>query len=448
MINARLTFSTKKEPLGSPLRKTVIAALASLLIMSFGTTLAAGEGNSASLFQPLTQTEADQIANGIYSATGFGNTFLVVTEEGNVVIDTSIKDYAAYHKNLLDKVDAREPSYVIITHAHADHIGGLNLWTGEQTKVVMQEDTVEFQNYQQRLKYFFARRNAAQFLRDASGLDRIDLHTQNYAAEIAANELFADSYDFSLGDLTFKVISTPSETHDALSVWIPERKAVFTGDLFYRAFPNLYTLRGTKPRWALDYVESINKVLALQAEILIPSHGEPIYGAGAIKTALEQYRDLILYVHDAVVYGMNQGKSVEQLLDEISVPEELYIPEIYGRLDWSIRGIYSGYAGWFDGNPSSAIGVSSSEAYAALVELAGGADVVSKKGLDLLEQGEQEQALAIADIVLSVEPKNAAALSIRATVFKSAAKDIKNPIAVGWLRYGIQQATQGSQEPK
>ena len=51
------------------------------------------------------------------------------------------------------------------------------------------------------------------------------------------------------------------------------------GDNFYESFPNIYTLRGTQQRKALEYVDSLNKVLALKPEIVFPSHGEPIVGA-------------------------------------------------------------------------------------------------------------------------------------------------------------------------
>jgi len=66
-------------------------------------------------------------------------------------------------------------------------------------------------------------------------------------------------------------LHTPGETPDALSVWVPKYKAAFVGDNVYDSFPNIYTLRGTTPRWALDYVASIDKILALSPEVVLPS---------------------------------------------------------------------------------------------------------------------------------------------------------------------------------
>ena len=174
------------------------------------------------------------------------------------------------------------------------------------------------------------------------------------------------------------MLHTPGETPDHLTVWIPKLRAAFIGDNFYESFPNLYTLRGTRPRWALDYVESLNSVLALEPELVLPSHGPAIRGRDEIRRRLTRYRDAILYVHDATVKGMNEGKDVLTLMREITLPKELEIGESYGRLTWSIRGIYEGYVGWFDGNVSTMFGPAS-QAYGEIVQLAGGPDAVAAR---------------------------------------------------------------------
>jgi alkyl sulfatase BDS1-like metallo-beta-lactamase superfamily hydrolase len=184
-------------------------------------------------------------------------------------------------------------------------------------------------------------------------------------------------------------------------------------------------------------VNSLNKVMALNPEILIPSHGEPIYGAPDIQTALTQYRDAILYVHDAVVQGMNAGKSVDALVAEISLPKELQISEIYGRVDWSVRGIYLGYAGWFDGNPSTMLGINALKSASELVALAGGVDKVTDRAKSLFEEGKFNQALSLADIALTNQPENKVAHSIKVKIFKTELENAINFNSAGWLKYGI-----------
>ena len=102
-------------------------------------------------------------------------------------------------------------------------------------------------------------------------------------------------------------------------------------------------MRGTQPRWALDYVNSINKVLALKPEIVLPSHGLPIQGNAEITRRLTRYRDAIQYVHDETVKGMNAGKDVFTLMNEIKLPANLDVGESYGKLNvvgaWYLRGL-------------------------------------------------------------------------------------------------------------
>lgn len=389
------------------------------------------------------QTEALKVNEHIYQATGFGNTFMVVTEAGNVIIDTSIAFMAPRHKSLLTKVSDAPVRYIILTHGHGDHTGGVSLWKQAGTEVIAQKNFVEFQNYQTRLRGFFARRNAAQFPRLAEmapgRYGARDASPGNYAADIQATILFDERYSFELGGLTFELMHTPGETYDHLTVWIPELRAAFTGDNYYGSFPNIYTLRGTKPRWALDYVESLNKVLDLEPEVLLPSHGQPVYGKGEIKRRLTQYRDAILYVHDATVRGMNEGKDVYTLMQEIKLPPELDVGEGYGTIAWSVRGIYEGYAGWFDGRPEDMYETPVAAVYPDLVEMAGGAGAVADRAESLRQQGKLQEALRLVDIALQADAENVAALRIRLDVLQALRQASRNANESGWLEYGIRE---------
>ena len=98
-----------------------------------------------------------------------------------------------------------------------------------------------------------------------------------------------------------KSFSTPGETPDHLTVWIPRYKAVFTGDNYYDSFPNMPPLRGTTPHWALEYLSSLNKAMALKPEILLAQPAAAGNPGAEISKRLTRYRDAILYVHDSVV---------------------------------------------------------------------------------------------------------------------------------------------------
>jgi alkyl sulfatase BDS1-like metallo-beta-lactamase superfamily hydrolase len=389
------------------------------------------------------QTKALEFAGGrIFQATGFGNTFMVTTKDGNVIIDTSLPMNAARHKALLRAVSAAPIKDIILTHSHGDHTGGVPAWKEAGTHVIGQANEVEFRNYQTRLEGFFVARNAAQYnatqgaLGGAGRMGAASANPGNYAAPPLADVLFDKEYKFKLGDLTFDCLAMPGETPDMLNVWIPELKALFIGDNYYASFPNMYTLRGTLTRPALNYVESINRVLALKPEIVLPSHGVPIVGAANVQRVLTQYRDAILYVHDATVRGMNEGKDVFTLMKTIKLPPELQVGEGYGAISWSVRGIYEGYAGWFDGDPATMYATAPAEAYADLVRLAGGAGPVAARAESLVAT-DPALALRLTSAALAAEPKNLAALAARKHALEKLLAGSKNSNESGWLHAGI-----------
>src|SRR5262249_9718870 len=191
-------------------------------------------------------------------------------------------------------------------------------------------------------------------------------------------------------------------------------KAAFVGDnVTPGGFPAIYTLRGTKPRWALDYVASLDRVLALKPEILLLGHGMPVKGSAEIAKQLTRERDAILYVHDAVVGGMNDGKDVFTLMRDIHLPPALSLNESFGRVSWAVRGIYDGYAGWFDLNPSTMYETPATAVYGDVVRLAGGLDAITKLALERIQAGKPADALHLATIALAADSTHRGALEAR-----------------------------------
>ncbi len=419
----------------TPIVSMIQVAFTAVMLSIFGVT--------PTLAQTTLQPGLIKVNDHIYQANGFGNTILVVTEEGNVIIDTSLAGTAWQHKQNLNSVNDGPVKYVILTHAHKDHSGGLEIWREAGTEVIAQKNQVEFLHYQTRLAGFLSLNAARQFPQFSGFLQQRYQQMKNtgwpgnYDARIDATILFDKKYEFELGGTKFVLYHTPGETYDQLSVWIPQYKAVHIADNFSDSYPNMYTLRGTKPRWALEWVDSINKVIKLEPEILVRGHGDPIVGKEKINKTLTRYRDAILYVHNETVRGMNEGKDIFTLMQEIKLPSELDFGESYGKVIWSIRGIYEGYAGWFDGKSSSMYDLPHEAVYPDVVKLAGGANMIANIAAEFVEKGEYVRALLLTDIAIKAEPDNSNVLNVRISALEKLRDRSNNSNEKGWLSSDI-----------
>jgi alkyl sulfatase BDS1-like metallo-beta-lactamase superfamily hydrolase len=385
-----------------------------------------------------------KINDSIFMAPVAGNVYLITTPAGNVVIDTASANDAPTARKLLGEVSHAPVKYMILTHGHADHIGGINLWKEAGTQIVAQRNYVEFVNYVTRLEGFFAPRNAAAF----GGVPKaVGPWAGNFGAKIDPTIFFDETYKFKLGGVEFDLFSTPGETPDHLTVWLPASRIAFIGDNYKgiglpepMTFPNLFAIRGTKPRWALDWISSIDKVLALKPEVVLSGHGDPIVGTAEITRLLTRYRNAIQYVHDETVKGMNSGKDVFTLMREIKLPASFDLTESFGKVSWSVRGIYDGYAGWFDLNPSTMYELPASSIYPDLVRLAGGPEAVVRLALEKMDAGKPVETLHLTDVVLASDPNNQAALGARLKALQYLREHTENYVEAGYLEYGIRTA--------
>jgi len=170
--------------------------------------------------------------------------------------------------------------------------------------------------------------------------------------------LTEESTDLNIDGVELRIVHAPGETVDQIFVYLTSKRVLLPADNIYRAFPNIYAIRGTPTRDARDWTKSLDKMRALQPPplILVPSHTQPIYGEHAIHELLTVYRDGISYVHDQTIRYMNMGLTADQMIPLIheNMPHRLrdhpHLQEFYGTVDWSVRGIFHSYLGWFSGD--------------------------------------------------------------------------------------------------
>ena len=360
------------------------------------------------------QTEATRITDTIWMVKDISNAYLVNTGDGDVMVNAGFIGNDAKNKALFDPHRTGPLKRVIFTQSHADHYGALPGQLEDGTQVIGGAGFTETAEYFDRLDDFLKRRSGKLWGSITRGNGPAPV-----PPKVVPDLEVADVHRFEQGGKRFEVHKTPGgETLDSVYVWLPQEKTVFTGNLFgpvWKAMPNLVTIRGDRPRLARAYLQSVEEVLALEPELVVTGHGEPIGGAAQIRADLELMHAAVSWLVDQTVAGMNAGKTVHQLMQEIALPEALTIGQFHGKTSWVVRAIWEENGGWFhyaDGT-TALYGSPRSSVDADLVELAGGADALAGKARARIEAGEPVEALHFIDIALHAEPANKAALSAK-----------------------------------
>jgi glyoxylase-like metal-dependent hydrolase (beta-lactamase superfamily II) len=405
--------------------------------------------------RPASAEAAVPIEDGIYLSPGLSNSYLVVTSEGRVVINAGMTFEAPVHKRNYDAVDTGPVRAVILTQGHVDHVGGVSLFMEEGTQLIAQSNNASCQDDDARIARFRVMRSIV-FFREAVTKGMAQLRKQPKAPRTPAAAArpvptltFDDRHEFTLGSQRFELLSTPGgETIDSLCVWLPERGVAFVGNLFSALFPhipNLVTMRGDRYRFTLPYIESLDRVLALEPEVLLTGHFEPVRGKAVIRSELERLRAAALYVHDETVKGMNEGKDVHTLMREITLPDDIEVGQGYGKVAWNVRAIWESYAGWFHYRSTTELyGEPPGSAHPEIVALAGGPDAVAARAAALAE-ATPLQAIALAEMALASDPSHAASHQVMVAAHQALLREVggddpehrANFWEVGWLRHQI-----------
>ena len=388
--------------------------------------------------------EIIEVTEGIHVAVGFAlaNAIMIEGDGSNVIIDTTgTVETAQEVKDLFDSINSNPVEAIIYTHNHGDHTYGATVFAEDSTEIYAHESTGK---YLSRvigiLRPIISSRSSRMF---GNVLPREEVENNGIGPflEIGRDgrkpgllyptKTFSDKLAFTAAGIKIELYHAPGETNDQLFVWLPEKRALFPGDNFYKTFPNLYTIRGTPYRDLVGWVNSIDMMRYLEPEYLVPSHTRPLVGAKTINNLLTTYRDAIQYVHDQTIRLMNMGMEPDEIAESLILPKHLgdspYLQEFYGSPAWSAKNVFSGYLGWFDGNPSSLKPLPKREEATNIINLAGGWDKLFQEAEQSYLNEEFQWSLQLTDYLLRMKPDDRQTQLLRQSALVALGAKESNP---------------------
>jgi alkyl sulfatase BDS1-like metallo-beta-lactamase superfamily hydrolase len=342
--------------------------------------------------------DAVDLGAGIYMSRGIANAYLVTTSEGDVLINTGLPSEAPEIRARFSHASANPLRVIVFTQGHPDHVGGWSQLTGPGVETIAQANHTDVREYWRRLHPFYAGRIARLW-----GLIRPDDLAAGLPPEADVTTTFIDSHTFTLGGRRIELYAVPGgEATDSLVVWMPGERTVFVGNLLGPVFghvPNLYTIRGDKIRSAQTFLHGVDRVMALEPEILITGH-DRFEGAEEITRTLRKIREATAYLRDSTIEGMNAGRSVWELMETITLPDDLLLPQLHGKVSWIVRAVFEEHTGWFRYESTTELyALPPSVVWADLVELAGGADRLVERAREHVDADRPLEALHLVDMV-------------------------------------------------
>jgi glyoxylase-like metal-dependent hydrolase (beta-lactamase superfamily II) len=289
-----------------------VAARAILVwIMACGLGLGPGAMSSAQAAPPL---EARAVAPGVWFVQGeaalgtaanrnfISNAAFVVTAEGVVVIDALGSPALADELlQAIRKVTPQPVRQVIVTHYHADHIYGLQVFKAAGATVL-------------------AHRAAREYLNSDTAQRRLEASRQELfpwvddkTALVPADRWIDGDTVLEFGGERFHVRHAgPAHTPEDLVVFAERAQVLFAGDLVFRGripFVGQADSRG--------WIDALGGLIALKPRLIVPGHG-PV-SADPLPD-LELTRNYLLFLRQSM------GEAAAKL-----EPFE----DAYARADWS-----------------------------------------------------------------------------------------------------------------
>jgi alkyl sulfatase BDS1-like metallo-beta-lactamase superfamily hydrolase len=373
-----------------------------------------------------------EVADRTAFNVAFGNISAFATDEGLLLVDTGNQVFAATNHERVRGWNAERLHTTVFTHGHIDHVFGLAAFEEEAATNGWAPSHVIAHEL---LPARFERYVLTAGYNGVINQRQFQFPRPYWPTEYRyPDELYRDEHTLTVGGETWELHHDKGETDDATWVWNPGRKVLCTGDLFIWASPNCGNPQKVQ-RYPREWSIGLRKMAVLGAEVLLPGHGFPIFGADRISQALGDTAELLESLVDQTLEMMNAGARLDDIVHAVRAPQHLldkpYLRPVYDEPEFVVRNLWRLYGGWYDGNPAHLKPAPDAVLAAELAQLAGGAGVLASRAQELATSGDLRLAGHLAEMAALAAPDDAAVHAARAEVFGARAAEERSTMSKG-----------------
>lgn len=360
-----------------------------------------------------------KVSDSVYHVLGYGHSssIVIIADESVILVDaTNSRGTGLELKNTIKSLTDKPVRTIIFTHGHPDHRGGAGAFRDTVEEVIAFTPAVAPLALSGTISTGLNARSTKQF---GYNLSDDELITQGLGPreDVSGYDFIPPTTIYDEEEVELEVdgrrlllVRAQGETDDQLFVWLEDEKALCCGDNYYACWPNLYAVRGSSYRDVAAWVDSLGKMIEFNAEYLLPGHTRPIVGAENVRTTLTNYRAAIDSILRQTLSCIESGKNLDETVGAVKLPKDLaelpYLREHYGSIDWSVRSIYQGYVGWFDGMAMNLHPLSLKERAGELIPALGGVEKVTEMIGAAQTNGKWQWALELCELALCMGPNS------------------------------------------
>jgi len=237
----------------------------------------------------------EKITDNIHVLFGLGGNILVSTgEDGVLLVDDQMPELKYKILRALRKIGGRSVDYIINTHWHFDHAEGNLAFGPDGAKIVAHENSRHMMLNPKPINLSF-----------------IVYPQQPYPLSAVPQITFQDSMKLHLnGDQIELYHFGHAHTTGDTAIYLRNSNILHMGDVFNMTGPPFIDAgNGGSIDGIINFCEEILKVVNDET-IVVPGHG-PVSTTEDMQT----YIDMLIIVRDRIRDGIDQGKSLQEIID-------------------------------------------------------------------------------------------------------------------------------------